>query len=60
MEKSGHVAMGGCFHSFTHQVFIECLLHTVPLGCRGESAVDSVPGCVDSRSLNRGCEGKRK
>lgn len=23
MQKSGHVSMGGCFHSFIHQVFID-------------------------------------
>lgn len=32
MEKSGHVAVGGCFHSFIYHIFIECLLHMVPWG----------------------------
>ena len=57
-EKSGHVAMAGCFRSFIHQIFIECLPHMVLWGYEDESAVYSALGCVDSYNLNCGCEGK--
>ena len=60
MEKSGHVAMAGCFHSCIHQIFIECLPHMVLWWYEDESAVYSALGCVDSYSLNCGCEGKGK
>lgn len=60
MDKSGHAAMGVCFHSFIYQVFIESLLHMVPQGHKDESAVDSALRCVASHSLNCECEGKGK
>lgn len=56
--------MRECFHSFIHQIFIERLLPMVLWGrgvaCKHESAMYSALGCVDSYSLDRGCEGKGK
>ena len=58
MEKSGHVAMGGVFIPSYTKYLLSAYCTRCCGGCRDESAMCSALGCIDSHSLNCGCEGK--